>query len=172
MNDVNLNLFKMGYIILYKSGQGKFGRAIVNAQVKAGFNHDEAGYTLSEISGGGKHSVNIAPPLSKLVDITKTHKGRYVKLLRYKNDEYQRRGRYKVAYFSATLNNVGYDIRGVLKFMFKWIGNNNRLFFCSEGVAYSLQKVYPNALGKKPAKVMPAHFARSTEFETVWEGII
>ena len=172
MSEFNLDLFKMGYIIIYKSGAGKFGRAIVEAQLAAEFSPDEAGYTHSEVSGGGKHSVNIAPPLSKLVDITKKHKGRYIKLLRYKNDDYEKKGRYKVAYFSATLANLGYDIRGVLKFMFKWVGNDNRLFFCSEGVAYSLQKVYPSALGKKPAKVMPAHFAKSKEFETVWEGVI
>jgi len=162
----------MGYVIIYKGDQGKFGKAIVNAQLKAGFTKDEAGYTHVEISGGGKHSINIAPPLSKLIDITKTHKGRYIRLLRYKNDHYEQKGRYKVAYFSASLCNLGYDIRGVLKFIFKWIGNNNRLYFCSEGVAESLQKVYPEALGKKPAKVMPAHFAKSKQFEAVFEGVI
>jgi len=172
MSKFNIDLFKMGYIILYKSGQGKFGKAIVKAQIKKGFNQSEAEYTHSEISGGGKHSVNIAPPISKLVNILEKHKGRYAILLRYKNEDYEKKGRYKVAYFSATLANLGYDIRGVLKFIFKWIGNDNRLFFCSEGVAFSLQKVYPKALGIKPAKVMPAHFVQSPEFETVWEGII
>jgi len=168
----NLKDFKMGYVIIYKSGQGKFGRAIVNAQLKAGFTQDQAEYTHAEVSGGGKHSINISPPVSKLVEITTKHKGRYIKLLRYNNSDYEKKGRYKVAYFSASLCNLGYDIRGVLKFMFKWIGNDNRLFFCSEGVADSLQKVYPEALGKEPSKVMPAHFAKSKEFTTVWEGNI
>lgn len=170
--EFDLSKFKMGYVILYKSGQGKFGKSIVKAQLKAGFSEDEASYTHSEISGGNEHSVNIAPPLSKLVNILEAHKGRYIKLLRYNNENYEKKGRYKVAYFSASLCNLGYDIRGVVKFMFKWVGNNNRLYFCSEGVAYSIQKVYPSALGKKPEKIMPAHFARSSEFTTVWEGFI
>ena len=168
----DLDIPKMGYVIIYKSGDGKFGQLIVKEQLKRGFDKEHAEFTHVEVSGGGRHSINIAPPKSKLVDITKVHKGRYIKILRYKNDDYEDKGRYKVAYFSASLCNTGYDIRGVMRFAIKWLGHSNRLWFCSEGVTHSLQMVYPEAMGKKPEQVMPAHFSRSKQFETVFEGII
>lgn len=168
----NLDDFRMGYVILYRNTGGKFGDNIVRKQIEMGFSQDQAKYTHVETSGGGRHSVNIAPPISKLVDITQKHKGREIRLVRYKNDDYEKKGRYKVAYFSATLNNTGYDIMGILRFAFKWIKAQNRLWFCSEGSCWALQKEYPQALqGMKPSECVPAHFT-SSEFETVFEGKI
>ena len=168
-----LDKFRMGYVILYKNDGSLFGNAIVKKQLLAGFSPHDAQVIHTEISGGEIHSVNISPPLSKLVDITKVHKGRYVYLLRYKSGEYERALRYKVAYFSATLCNKGYDFPGIFSFLFKWIKHSSRLWFCSEGTLWSLQMgCKENVLGIDPDKCMPAHFLNPNEFERVWEGTI
>ncbi len=170
----NPKMFKMGYFILYRhDGRGWFGNQIVKRQKEHGFDDEEAQYTHVEVSGGGIHSVNIAPPQSKFVEITKKHKGRHVCLMRYKNKDYLKKGRYKVSYFSATLANKSYDIRGVLSFLIKWIKQDNRLFFCSEGATWALQKEFPQALnGLPPSDIMPADFFDHHDFEKVWEGDI
>jgi len=168
-----LGKFKQGYILLYRNDNSLFGNAIVAKQQQAGFCIDASLFIHSEISGGEIHAVNIVPPLSKLVDITKAHKGRTVRVVRYRNASYESGKRYKVAYFSASLCNKGYDVGGILAFLFRWIKQSNRLVFCSEGVAWALQMVFPGALGGiAPDKVMPAHFTDKSEFETVWEGVI
>ena len=170
MNQATADKFRMGYFIAYKNTGGIFGNGIVAKQIAAGFSTEDAQFTHIEVSGGENHSVNISPPISKLIDITKQHKGRYVRLVRYKgyNDDGKR---YKVAYFSASLCNKGYDIPGILSFLFKWIKHNNRLYFCSEGVLWALQMCFPGILGIKPEECMPARFL-GAEFEIVWEGAI
>jgi hypothetical protein len=167
-----LDKLRMGYFILYKNDGSLFGKAIETRQILAGFAPLSACFTHIEVSGGEEYAVNISPPLSKLVKITEAHKGRYAQVVHYKNASYEQALRYKVAYFSATLCNRGYDIGGILAFLFKWIKQNNRLYFCSEGAAWALQKVYPEALGITPDKVMPAHFLNQDLFEKVWEGVI
>lgn len=176
MNQDLLDKFKMGYVILYKNAGDLFGNAIVKRQLAAGFSPHDAQVVHVEISGGGKHSINISPPLSKLVDITQAHKGRYAYLLRYKNEEYEKGLRYKVAYFSAALcSNKPYDIGGILafiSFLAKWFKQDNRLYFCSEGCACAFSMVFPKIFGDLPTdKTMPAHFF-GTEFKIVWEGVI
>jgi hypothetical protein len=167
----NLNIPRMGYFILYRNKGDLFGKAIEKRQVVAGFFPLEARYTHIEVSGGGEYSVNISPPISKLIKIVEHHKGRYIRIVRFKNEDYEARGRYKVAYFSATLCNKGYDIGGILAFVFKWIKQNNRLFFCSEGAAWALCKEYSEAFGGlMPDKIMPAAFLEPIQFETIWEG--
>ena len=164
--------FKMGYFILYKNSGGLFGDAIVRKQLASGFNKEDAQYTHVEVSGGENHSVDIAPPTSKLVNIEEAHKGEYAKLVRYKDKNYEDRLRYKVAYFSATLCNRGYDFQGILSFLFRWVHQNNRMYFCSEGAAWALTKVFPGVMGKEPDKCMPADFFNSYLFEIMWEGKI
>ena len=138
MNQDTLDRFKMGYVILYKTDGSFTNNQIVSRQLSAGFSPHDAQVTHSEISGGGKHSINISPPVSQLIDITKRHKGRYAYLLRYKNEEYERALRYKVAYFSASLCNKGYDFSGILAFLLKWFKQNNRLyFFRGSGLEFS-----------------------------------
>lgn len=165
------NKFRMGYFILYKNSGGLFGAGIVAKQVAAGFSPEDSQFTHVEVSGGENHSINISPPISKLIDITKVHKGQTYKLVKYKNPDYEDRLRYKVAYFSASLCNKGYDVRGIFAFLFKWIKQDNRLYFCSEGALWALQMVFPNALGITPDKCMPARFL-GPEFELVDEGIL
>jgi len=167
-----LDKIRMGYFLLYKNKGGLFGDAIVKRQLVSGFSPEDAQFTHIEVSGGEIHSVDISPPISKLVKITEDHKGEYCRVVRYKNDTYEQALRYKVAYFSATLCNKGYDIPGIFAFIFKWIKQNNRLYFCSEGAAWALQMCFPNAIGKIPDKCMPADFLTPLYFEKVWEGEI
>ena len=171
MSKFDLNRFKMGYFILYKRKKRDFiGSQIEKRQLAQGFIPEHACYTHIEVSGGGKHSVLIAPPRSKLIEITKKHKGREVCIVRYENEDYEKKGRYKVAYFSASLCNRGYDFFGIINFIFKWIKQWNRLWFCSEGATWSLQMEYPKAFNNaKPSSIMPAHYAF---FPEVWKGTI
>lgn len=172
MSKIPLSKFEMGYFILYRNDGSLFGNAIVKKQLSAGFNSHDAQVTHVETSGGEIHSVNISPPISKLVDITEKHKGRYVYLVRFKNQDYEDGLRYKVAYFSGTLCNKGYDLPGIFAFVFKWVKQNNRLYFCSEGALWALQMgMRQNILNIPPEKCMPAHFL-SNCFEVVWQGLI
>ncbi len=170
-----LGRFRMGYIILYKNDGNFFGNGIVKKQLAAGFSPHDAQVIHIEVSGGEKYAVNISPPISKLVDITQAHKGRYAYLLRYKNEDYEKALRYKIAYFSAALcANKPYDIGGILAFLSflrKWVKQDNRLYFCSEGALTAFQMVFPGLLGIAPDKAMPAHFWNEV-FELIWEGVI
>jgi len=168
----SLDVPRMGYFLVYKSEGSFFSNQIVKKQLRSGFTPKQARVSHVEVSGGGQNSINTSPPRSKLIDITKAHKGRYVYIMKYRDEAYDIHGRYKVAYFSATLNNVGYDILGALRFVFKWIKQNNRLFFCSEGALWSLQRQYANALNIEPKDTMPAHFMNEKYFKCVWSGII
>lgn len=169
----SINLIKMGDVLLYKNDGSKFGNLIEKKQLQAGFIKDHICWTHVEISGGKKHSINISPPLSKLIDITKKHKGRYVRVVRYNNEEFKQGKRYKVAYFSASLCNRGYDFRGIVSFLFKWVKQNNRLYFCSEGCAYSFKMVFNKIFdGRKPDKIYPADFNGLNKFDIICEGTI
>ncbi len=165
----NLDLPKMGYFLAYKNNGSWVNKMIVKKQLLKGFTERDASVTHIEVSGGGPDSINIAPPISKRINIVKKHKGRYLYILKPLIDDYYRT-HYKVAYFSATLNNTGYDIMGILSFIFKWIKQNNRLMFCSEGALWALQKQHSNAFNIKPEDCMPAHFMENCEI--VWEGVI
>ena len=168
MNKFNPDDFKMGYFLIYKNTGGIFGNLICKKQQQAGFTDEESRYVHVEVSLGGVHSINVSPPKSRLIDITKVHKGRYIKLVKYKEYGSDNK-RYKVAVFAASLNNLGYDIWGIASFLFRFIKQNNRLYFCSESAAESLQRVYPKAFNKPPSEIYPADFC---QFETVWEGCI
>lgn len=170
-----LELFRMGYIIQYKNSGGFIGNSIEKEQKRRGFNDRDASFTHVEISGGDQHSINIRPPKAIPIEITKAHAGRFIRLIKYKeyNDDPHERLRIKVAYFSAQLCHRGYDWLGVIKFLIPFIYHKKFLFFCSEGVAWALKKVYPLALIGIPSyETMPADFSKKEEFEIVWEGYI
>ena len=169
--EFSLTNCKIGYAIVYRHSGGLFGDLIVKKQQASGFDPKHAEYTHVEISLGGKHTINISPPKSKLCDITKTHKGRYIKIVKYKVSNYNIK-RYKVGCLYSSLNNSGYDIPGILSFLFKWIKNSNRLYFCSEGCLTALQMVYPDAFQMKPGACMPAEWLNPKWTELVWEGHI
>ena len=171
---IPLDKFKMGYIILFKTDKDFFSNLIEKEQLKQGFSKEDACFTHVEICGGGQYSVSVIAPKTKVVDIRKRHKGRTIRLIRYKNKTYEEKGRYKVAFWAASMCNLKYDFLGVLAFRVRWlIKQSVRLFFCSELGLFALQKEFKKALNRMlPEKCYPANFSSSTEFETVWEGII
>jgi hypothetical protein len=113
---IPIDKFRMGYVILYKNDNSFFGNAIKKRQLAEGFSEHDASVTHVEISGGEKYSLNISPPTSRLVDITQAHKGRYVYLMRLKDDDYEKALRYKVAYFSAALCSKPMTSEGCCRF--------------------------------------------------------
>ena len=170
----NLNLYKMGYFLLFKSDNNWISKQIEKEQLRQGFNKDEACFTHIEVCGGGQYSVSVIAPRTKIVDIRKRHKGRTIRLIRYKNARYEKKGRYKVAFWAASMCNLKYDFLGILAFRLKWLfKQSKRLFFCSELGLFSLQKEFKTAMGGiAPEHCFPADFARSKDFKIIWEGNI
>jgi len=167
---MDLNIPKMGYFILYRNEGGFFGNAIEKEQLKKGFSEEDAKYTHVEVSGGGQWSVRVAPPSTKIADITQIYKSRNIRIYRYRNSLYEASKRYKVAFWAASGCNLRYDWLGVIRFKIKLIWSVKSRFFCSENSAWALQKEFPEALGKKPEDCMPADFTNLGYFEKVWEG--
>ena len=162
----------MGYFILVKNKGSWLGNSIERHQLKMKFAPEAACYTHVEVSGGGAYSVRVAPPKTKIINILKTYNGRYIKIERFKNEDYERKGRYKVAFWAASHCNLAYDWFGVLRFKIKWLFHFARNYFCSENSLWALQKEFPRALGIKPKDCMPADFLNPKYFEIVWEGKI
>ena len=192
MNKFNLDIPKMGYFIVYKGEGGWFTRRIVNAQIDEGLPKEDALYTHVETSLGGQWSVGAWPgSLSKVIDITKKQKGRYIKIVRPTQcPEYDKR-RIKVACWAASRCNIPYGYLGLLGYkVHKFINTKGNLFawqgdVCSEigswavvreYVFYDLQPVAMNLdtifIPKQPSLMMPAHFLDKEYFEVVWEGVI
>jgi len=162
----------MGDTICVKDDGGFFGFGIYLKQKKAGFSEEHARYIHLEVSGGGNRSVRIAPPRAKVIDITKVYAGRYIKILRYTGEDWDRKRKH-IAWINATLCNTKYDRKGILGFLVGWIKHHVSKWFCSEGWLYSHQAEYPGALkGMAPDKCMPAHAVRSPELRTIWEGYV
>jgi len=174
MDKLDLDLFKMGYFIVYKNNLGGFiGEAIEETQRHVGFDKKDSRFVHVECSGGGPRSVNIRHPKSTAIDIRDAHAGRYIKLVKFKAyDDAPEKDRFKVAYNSALLCNLPYDWLGVLKFRLRFLSNKKTLPFCSEGCLWSLQGVFKGALGVDPPNCMPADFLNLDWFEVVWEGFI
>ena len=171
VKDFHIDLCKMGHILLVRHEKGWIGDIIVKAQIKAKLPLEIVKFTHSATLGGGQYVVDPIVPRIKIIDIRKRYAGRYVKIVKYDNDTYDKK-RYKVAFWAATHNNLAYDFLGVLKFKLSFLFHRKRAYFCSECVLESLQREYPQALGgMKPHKAMPAHFLLG-EFKIVWEGYI
>lgn len=168
---LNLDIPKMGYYLLTKHDNGFVGEQIRREQVKAGFSQVDALFTHVEVLGGGQYSVRVAPPRSSVIDITEKYKGRYVKIVKYNNTEYESKGRYKIAFWAASNCNKRYDWFGILRFKINWLFKQAKgLPFCSENALWASQKEFPEMMnGLEPHKCMPAHFCSLT---TVWKGII
>ena len=168
----NLDIPKIGDFILYQKPKSDFfGNQIKKEQLKKGFSPKKAEFTHIETSWGGPQAVSVVPPKTKIIDITKAHKGRYVRIVRYHKYKGNRE-RYRVALWSTSLANLGYDWFGVLKFRIRFLFHSRGKFFCSENAAWALTKEFEDAFGDlKPYQIMPAHFL-GEEFDLVWEGII
>jgi hypothetical protein len=168
--NMNLDIMKMGYIILFKTDNSYFARKIQREQLKRGLKPSQSVWTHAGISGGGQWLVEVSPPKSRVVDIRKRHRGRYIKVLCLKDTEYKERKRYKIAFWAASLCNLKYDWFGILKFRLKWLFHFKSRFFCSENTLWSIQKEYPGAFGMKPHKAMPGHFDNPNYTKVIWEG--
>lgn len=169
----NLDIPKIGYFLVFKHEKGWVGNQIIKVQKKKGIAEEHICFTHIGVSLGGPDMVEVAPPKTKVIDIRKKHKGRYIKIVKYKAENYSIK-RYKVAIWAATLNNKIYDFFGVLRFKFKWLFRQTKgWFFCSENALYSLSKEYRNPIGKiKLSECMPGDFLNPKYFEVVWSGII
>jgi len=158
MNKELLDLLKIGYFIHFRSEGGFFGNSIEREQRK-NFSPEDAKYTHVGVSLGGQHMIEVAPPHTKAIDIEKKHTGRWIRVTRFKGPQYAIK-RYKVAIWSATLNNLKYDWLGIIKFRLKFLFHRKRKFF------------YPTALYKEPHEWMPADTLSKEFFETVYEGFV
>lgn len=171
---IDWDLFKIGYVLVYKRHPKDkiFGVQIKKEQLKRGFTEEQSDFTHVELSSGDKHSVNIAPPRGRLIDISEVHKDRTVRIYCpniYDNDPTERE-RLKVAliYNALTANRL-YDGLGVLKFKIPFMFHLKKEFFCSEGVAFALQHRFPMVLGKEPYNIMPADYTNPKYFTLVSE---
>jgi hypothetical protein len=167
----SLDLVEPGDILQYRNDGSKFGNLIEKKQLAEMFDPIHACYTHVEVSGGGKDSVNITIPKAKHIDIAKAHKGRYVRVLQYRH--FTEKQRDKAAYYSALLCGEWYDLGGIGAFCFKWLRQNNRHFFCSEGCALSYKMVSKKVFGSsEPSSIYPADFNSLKGFDCKCEGVI
>lgn len=170
---LDLNKFKMGYFILWMNEGGFVGNMIEKAQLDKGFSEEHSRLVHVDVSGGGPFSVRVNPPRTKAVDIRKTYPGRRFIVVRYKSELYEKKSRYKVAFWAASNCNLKYDFWGIIKFKIPFIRHRLETFFCSENCLWSLQKELPGAFGgMEPHKCMPAHFMNPEFFEVVHGGRI
>ncbi len=168
----SLDIPRMGYFILFRHERGFLGNQIMRIQRKKGFTREHARYTHVGVSGGGQWMVQVSPPRIRVIDITKVYKNKYIRIVSYKNEMFDKK-RYKVSFWAATHSNLGYDWFGVLRFKLKFLFHQKRMFFCSESSMEALQKEFPKAMrAMKPQNCMPAHFLDPKYFETIWEGTV
>ncbi len=175
--EFSLDIPKIGYVMVVRYDNYNFiSDTIYKQQKKRGFPEVASRYVHVAISSGGPHAVNIMPPRSRLIDITKVYKGKYVRFLKYKDkdEEFDKKNRYKIAVlYNALCSNKKYDYTGVLSFIAGWIKQFSDRPFCSEGVTEAYQMIYPHLFyGKEPSFAMPADFLNEIWFDTVWEGYI
>ena len=170
---MNLDIFKIGYVLLWENTGDFFGNLIEDHQIKQGYSIEHAKWVHVDCCLGGPNALRINPPKAKVVDIREYYKGRKFKLMSYRNKDYQQRTRYKIAIWSATNCNKRYDYLGVLKMKLKIIWHNKNKPFCSEGMTEAFQKEHPFFMnGIMPYRVMPAEFSFYGEMETILEDVI
>lgn len=173
MKKFNLDIPKMGYILaVRKLPVEYFGDRIRDMQIIKGYKSKDASYTHTEILGGGDRSMRIMPPRSKAIELTKFYAGRYVKILRYDDPEFEKKLRYKIAYEYALLCNTKYDKRGILSFIFPFIKQDPKRPFCSEGTCEAFQHYLPNAFNANPSETFPATIVSDPKTIVHWEGFI
>lgn len=140
--------------------------------MKRGFKEEDAEYTHGAVSCGGQWIMEVSPPRSKVIDIRKKYRGSYIKILRFMNEEYEEKGRYKIALWAVTQSNLRYDWFGVLRFklgiFWQWRGRP----FCSENMLFAMKWEYPRFTVLLPHECMPAHWLVFGRLDLHWEGIV
>lgn len=178
MNELNphkfhLDIPRIGYIILFRKKERDFvGNQIKKVQLKRGFKEEDAEYVHSAISCGGQWIMDVNPPRSKVIDMRRKYEGRYIKILRYTNEHYGRKGRYKVALWSVSQSNLRYDFFGALALKFKIFWQWKSRPFCTENILWAMKKEYPRFTALLPEEGLPAHFLVFNWVEQIWEGNI
>ncbi len=173
------DIFKMGYFICYKGDNRWLSRMIFKEQTEEGHPFENALYNHVEVSGGGFDSLNVNWPRARVVNISKAHKGQYVRLMKFKAPDYGKK-RYKIAYWSMSHVGTKYSLRSIMWWkikdwpVFRKFLRKDRLLksgmFCSFSCALALGRQYK--LTKKAEMYMPADFLNQRYFELVWEGEI
>ena len=176
---MNLDQLRIGYIIAVRYERKKnfnfFSEGIYQRQLWEGYNSDDALFTHVAISSGRPYLVNVTPPKAKWVeDIIKVYSGCYIKVLKYKGENYDKHLRYKIAcFYNAIASNLKYDWFGVISFIIPKIQQIKGRPFCSEACCEAYQKFYPMFFdGKNSSKCMPCYFLNKKGFEIVWEGFV
>ena len=154
----NLDILRIGYIVLFKSTGDFIGRQIKKVQLRQGFKEKDAEFIHSAISCGGQWIMDVNPPRAKVIDMRKKYKGRYIKILRYINEDYERKGRYKVALWSVSQSNLRYDWVGALALKFRIFWQWKSRPFCNENVLWAFQREYPGTLGIRPEACLAPAF--------------
>lgn len=175
---MKLTDIKIGDVLVYKKHPKDklFGTQIIREQKRRGFSDDAASFTHVELSSGDYHAVNIAPPKARLVDITKAHKGRVIRVMRpkvYALDKSDRNRLKAALIYNALSANQFYDWKGVIKFKIPFMFHSAREFFCSEGVSFAIQQFFPSFKARlKPYQIMPADFTDTTQLDFIDEFTI
>lgn len=168
---LSLDILKEGNVVVFKGDNSLICRLIKKAQRRAHFMREDAEYTHVAIVGPKWFIIDVAMPRTKVIDMRDKYKGRYIKVLEYKADNYED-VRKEIAFWSATKNNLTYDKWGVIKFRIKFLFHKLNQYFCSENCTYAFQKLYPKFLnGTLPHKTMPADYL-GLIFRTKWEGVL
>lgn len=165
---------KIGDVLVYKKHPNDklFGPQIIREQKRRGFSIDARQFTHVELSSGDYHSVNIAPPKARLVDITQAHKGRIVRVMRpriYATDSTDRLRLKSVLVYNALSANQLYDWKGIIKFKIPFMFHSAKEFFCSEGTLTAIQMFFPFLPNLKPHNAFPAHFTDVNQLEPIGE---
>ncbi len=117
--------------------------------------------------------MQISPPRARVIDITKEYAGRYIKILRPVDPDWDRKRKH-VAWINATLCNTKYDRRGIMRFLEifkKWIKHHISRWFCSEGWLFSIHTECPDILPDlKPEDCVPSHVFTTSKMKIIWEG--
>ena len=166
------DMLKAGYGLMVANDGSFLGNRIEKRQLAAGISPKNAVFTHIEVIGHPPWSIRVAPPKTKLVDLMKYYKGKYVKVIRYKHFQ-DSETLTLVAFWAGTHCNVRYDWQGLFHFIFTWVKQHASRWFCSESFCWSHQQVYPGCFGNvKPSKFMPGHGGDPLYVDTIWEGVI
>ncbi|MFC1808855.1 hypothetical protein ACFL3D_01875 [Candidatus Omnitrophota bacterium] len=172
----NLDIPRMGFIILYKHDKGIVGDLIKKQQLKMGFNEEEASFTHVEVSGGGPWAVYVGTPRSSVIHIKEKYRGRTARIVRIKIPAHMTGPKYwrklaKVAFWAATHCNLKYDFLGIAGFLTSLVKHAHSRYFCSENTLWAIHKEF-DSLPMQDDNCMPAHFTDKDYFSIVWEGVL
>ena len=197
---LNSDYLKPGFFVVIKRPEksGFLYNQIEKAQLKAGYSKAASKYVHVSIIGVDCYIINTTPPRTKIADLFEVYKGRYIKILKYKEYKENDLKGYEVAFWAASTCNIRYDWIGLAAFKFPWLGKifkrlQKKWLFCSECAIWALQKVFPVIKEKfnfkaskrtkpnkmffgdiriSPEKCMPGYFLNNKDFPVIWEGEI